>query len=251
MNEKGLTVEILWNNAVEFPFIRNPKSKTLNESQWIQYMLDNASSVQDVEKLSEDIQITRILADVHYFVCDKAEDCIIVQFLNGELDIVTSKEMPVQFLSNSTYQDLFINNQSKDSFIQKYQSRLLGKYEGESIIDQGFSLLDDFESVGWSRWQIVYDISDQTAYFRSTELKKTKSLSFKDFDSLDCRKGLGSKYIEINADTSGESYSKLKSFGSMEQQRFLAMLTVDGESLADALIMLATLYLDSGLQCTN
>src|ERR1700756_2772242 len=47
MNEKGLTIEILWLNETEYPPLV-PQIMEANESQWIQSMLDRAQNIDEM-----------------------------------------------------------------------------------------------------------------------------------------------------------------------------------------------------------
>src|SRR6185295_11423871 len=73
INEKGLDVEQLWLRSAQFP---TPDSRpTVNELQWIQYQLDNASSVREVLASLRKINVVSRIAPIHYLVCDSTGEC--------------------------------------------------------------------------------------------------------------------------------------------------------------------------------
>ena len=81
MNEAGLAIEIMWLDETRWP---DPDGRpSLGSLEWIQYQLDNFSTVGEVAGHLQDLRVTS-QAKVHYLACDKSGACITVEFLDGK-----------------------------------------------------------------------------------------------------------------------------------------------------------------------
>ncbi|KAF2513859.1 linear amide C-N hydrolase [Flavobacterium foetidum] len=97
MNEKGLVGNLLWLVESQYPkFEKNGNVKGLAVSLWLQYVLDNFSTVSDaVTALSKNefvitsshIPGTNIFATVHLSISDSSGDNAIFEYINGKLVI--------------------------------------------------------------------------------------------------------------------------------------------------------------------
>lgn len=121
MNEKGLVGNLLWLVESQYPkFEKNGKVKGLAVSLWLQYVLDNFSTVAEaviaLEKnefvvTSSHIPGTDIFATVHLSISDAGGDNAIFEYINGKLVIhhdrkyVTMTNSPIfdQQLAIDTY----------------------------------------------------------------------------------------------------------------------------------------------------
>jgi len=121
MNEKGLVGNLLWLVESAYPkFEKNGSQKGLAVSLWLQYVLDNYATVNDVVKalekkefvvVSSHIPGTDIFATVHLSVSDATGDNAIFEYINGKLVIhhdrkyVTMTNSPVfeEQLAINTY----------------------------------------------------------------------------------------------------------------------------------------------------
>jgi choloylglycine hydrolase len=104
MNEAGLAIEIMMLNETEYPI---PDSRPVVKNlQWVQYQLDRFSTVKE---LLAGLSLVRIPPSetygLHYFACDKTGQCASIEFLNGRTVIHTKETLPVNVLTNSTYQN--------------------------------------------------------------------------------------------------------------------------------------------------
>lgn len=80
MNEKGLVIQGLWNEDASFPPVNRQTAASLNELQWIQYQLDTAGSVADVERSLAATPIHQDYASLHYVVCEASGACALIDF---------------------------------------------------------------------------------------------------------------------------------------------------------------------------
>lgn len=80
MNEKGLTIQGLWNEDASYPKVNRRETASLNELQWIQYQLDTAESVADVQRSLAATPIHQDYASLHYVVCEASGACALIDF---------------------------------------------------------------------------------------------------------------------------------------------------------------------------
>ncbi len=92
MNEKGLIIESLWLDDAEYP---NPDERlALPELGWIQYMLDNCSTVEEVIQADKQVRIANTsMAKVHFIILDANGKSAIVEILNGNSDEILTANM--------------------------------------------------------------------------------------------------------------------------------------------------------------
>jgi len=101
MNEAGLMISSMALTEAEAPA---PDERTpLVSPLWIQYQLDNSSTVGDV--VASDASVRPTLEYSHYLVCDRTGECVVFEFLDGEMVVYRGAALPVQALANSSYQD--------------------------------------------------------------------------------------------------------------------------------------------------
>ncbi|MCP4580027.1 MAG: linear amide C-N hydrolase [candidate division Zixibacteria bacterium] len=224
MNEAGLVVEVLWLNDCQYP--RPDSRPALGNMQWIQYQLDNYSTVAEV--IAGDSKL-RINPDqgvkVHYFVCDSSGAGASIEFLGGKMVYHTDSTMPAEAITNSTYAESFEYLKRFNGFggdipigkrddsidpLSKWGSLMrfvraadhIARYEkGKSNqIDYMFETLSDVDSGTRTQWSIVYNIETQRVYFKTISNAKIKYFDLGEFD-FDCDKPV--KMLNINVDLSG------------------------------------------------
>jgi len=101
MNEAGLVVEQMWLEATAYP---EPDTRpVVGELQWIQYQLDNFSSVEEVMASDSHLRIRPGGAPLHYLVCDREGKAATIEFIEGRMVVHTGDGLPVGVLTNSTY----------------------------------------------------------------------------------------------------------------------------------------------------
>jgi len=102
MNAEGLAVVGLMQNDAKFPALQSEKW-SLNELQFIQYVLDSFATVDQVLKnVFESIQISSVAVGMHYLLYDRSGDRAIIEFVNG--DLVITRENDLRVLTNNNYQ---------------------------------------------------------------------------------------------------------------------------------------------------
>lgn len=99
MNERGLAVHMLYFNATDFG-PRDPRKKGLQAGAWAQYLLDNATSVQQAVGLMNDVQLVMVearghKASLHLALEDASGDSAIMEYEKGVLHIYHNRKYQV------------------------------------------------------------------------------------------------------------------------------------------------------------
>lgn len=216
INEAGLVVEVLWLEGTEYPEA-DERPSAGGPSQWIQYQLDNFSSVEEVIESDKLVRISENSAPLHFFAADKTGKCVSIEFLNGRLVYHTGDNLTMKVLTNDSYQNSveylkrhegfggentitadrsslgrFVN---ACSLVKNYSAR-----PGKTAVDYGFEILSSVGQDELTKWSIIYDIKNMTVYFRTHDNRKIKSI---DLQSQDFKCGTPVKVIDINTDSEG------------------------------------------------
>ncbi|HYJ38598.1 MAG TPA: linear amide C-N hydrolase [Chitinophagaceae bacterium] len=198
MNEKGLVVELMWLDGSKYP---KPDSRaTLNVLQWIQYQLDNCATIDEVIATDQLIRIGADNPPLHYLVADARGQAATIEFLSGKMVMHKGKDLPIPVLTNTDYassmkavQNSGIHDGKEaakfnDNSLQRFAtacSMVKEFHENDSkqsIIDFSFDVLKNVSQEGWTRWSIVYDITNKAIYFKTDRFPTIKSIAFADFD---------------------------------------------------------------------
>src|SRR3954468_16115106 len=111
MNEMGLVVELMWLAGSEYP--AKDDRPGLNVLQWIQYQLDNCTTIDEVVATDKNIRIVSTGTPQHYLVADSKGGVATIEFLNGKMVVHRGNQLPYPVLANSTYEsslNAFKNN---------------------------------------------------------------------------------------------------------------------------------------------
>lgn len=180
-NEAGLVVEVMWLDEARYP---EPGSlPAVNELQWVQYQLDNFATVKGVIAGLSQVTIEPGGATIHYLVADASGGCASIEFLDGRPVWRTGPEMPYKALANSTYDDS-----------RKYLDSVLGvpghvvpggsgslerfaraalltaardRYRDVPLVDHAFAILAGVALGTYTKWNVVYDITSRSVWFRT------------------------------------------------------------------------------------
>ena len=180
INEKGLVIEIMVANA-EYPKADNRKA--VNELQWIQYQLDNSSSLEEVIANDKIIRLSKINQELHFLVADKDGNIAVIEFVKGEMVIYKDDKLLFPVLENDSYETSLKKYQNKqDSRFTTATQKVVNYNEktNQSAIDYSFEILEDVALDG--SWSIVYDIKKITIDFVTKSNRKRKKIDLKAFD---------------------------------------------------------------------
>jgi hypothetical protein len=116
---------------------------------------------------------------IHFLVCDRWGHTAAIEFLNGRMVCHAGKELPVRVLANSTYEEslsCYNNNGDTQSNPSLYHFCVAAKKTNQadssaddSTIDCAFRVLKRVSQELFTKWSIVYDISNRRIYFKVFE----------------------------------------------------------------------------------
>jgi choloylglycine hydrolase len=193
MNEKGLVVELMWLNETVYPETDNRAA--LNELQWIQYQLDNCSNIDEVIATDKKLRINRAdAAPLHYLVADAKGNAATIEFINGKMIVHRGNDLPFPVLTNTVYSDAAKqvkeakNANGFDNSVGRFATacNMLRQYEASSNnqdpVDYGFTILNKIAQPGYTKWSIVYDITNLQVYCVTDQQPQRKQIAFSHID---------------------------------------------------------------------
>lgn len=101
MNEAGLVIDESWLEDTGYP--RPDWRPVIDEVQWIQYQLDNCSTVDDVLRTEGVLRIELFTGKSHYFVCDRTGKVAVIEWIGGKMTAHVLGRDDVQAITNDTY----------------------------------------------------------------------------------------------------------------------------------------------------
>ena len=221
INEAGLVVHTMMLSEGIYP---TPDSRRpVKNLQWIQYQLDNCSSVEQVIKNDLKIRIQqKEVPGLHYLVADRSGNCASLEWIKGKLVIHKGNTMPVKVLANNTYDDSVrylkrhqgfggtmvveeVGSMSLDRFVRA--AKLVKDFPGQSkapVLEYAFNILRKV-SDRTTRWSIVYDMKNLQIHFKTHSNSQVRSVDLRRFD-LSCQGPV--KIIDLDARLSGDISDK-------------------------------------------
>lgn len=100
INEKGLAAHALWLNEANFG-ARDVTEPGLHDGLWVQYVLDNAATVNDVVAMAPNVQVTPLtlsdglLIPLGLAVEDASGDSAVLQYIDGKLTVFHGRQYDV------------------------------------------------------------------------------------------------------------------------------------------------------------
>jgi len=229
MNEKGLVVEMMWLDGTKFP---DPDNRSpLNVLQWIQYQLDRCATVDEVIATDKTIRISSRGTPVHYLVADAGGHVATIEFLKGKMVVHKAEELPFPVLTNNTYDESIQKTKGAsegrtfaDNSIDRFAKACSMVHQFQlqnintSVVDYAFSILNKVSQSDWTKWSIVYDITNKKISFKSNTSSDIKTVSFSAFDF---RCSSSPKMFNINQNQKGEVSASFKDFSIAEGKAVL------------------------------
>jgi penicillin V acylase-like amidase (Ntn superfamily) len=192
MNEKGLVVELMWLDETKYP--ANDNRPAVGVLQWIQYQLDNCATIEDIIATDKKLRISPTgTTPLHYLVADANGKAAAIEFLNGEMVVHRGNDLSLPVLTNSTYDESVrsyknstsvTGNNSLERFGEacKMIQQLNANNPIKSLTDYAFDILGKVSQGDFTKWSIVYDITNKTIQFKTNRFKQIKTLNFSAFD---------------------------------------------------------------------
>jgi len=236
MNEKGLMAEVLWLNESDYPEANEKAS--LNELQWVQYILDNAENLAEAKALANSVRISAVYAAVHYLICDQQKKCGTFEYLNGELVVNSYPRILAPTITNNTYA-------ASETYLKKYLGfggnkslptgfGSLDRFSRASILAKNFDretqknmnasdyaleVLDSVATGTYSKWNIVYNQRENSIILKNRFGARTKmKMKPQDFD-YSCSTDV--LVHDIDSTDSGDIQSKFRSYSRSDNFRIV------------------------------
>jgi penicillin V acylase-like amidase (Ntn superfamily) len=198
MNEKGLVVELMWLDGTAYP--NEDDRPAMGVLQWIQYQLDNCSTIEELIATDQKIRISaKGTTPLHYLVADANGNAATIEFFNGKMTVHTGKDLPYPVLTNSTYEssiektressqaagvfDVQFADNSIDRFSKACNRVIVYQKQkiATPIIDYSFNILNTVAQGSHTKWSIVYDLVNKKVYFKTLDYPTIKNISFDSF----------------------------------------------------------------------
>jgi penicillin V acylase-like amidase (Ntn superfamily) len=240
MNEKGLVVEMMWLDGTVYP--GGDTRPSVGVLQWIQYQLDNAATIDEVIASDTKLRITRKSLPLHYLVADAAGNVASIEFLEGVMVVHRNESLPFAVLTNDTYASsvetakplvgkagVSLENNSLDRFVKTCS--MVKKFNETDmavpVTDFAFTILDKVSQGSFTKWSIVYDISNKKILFKTEANKNIKTISFAAFD-LACNTAY--KMFNMNQDATGDVSSRFTTADKKLKAQVMAQVAVESSS---------------------
>jgi len=223
MNEAGLTMEVLWLDATEYPEAQGRRS--IGPLQWVQYCLDSFRTVSEVVTSADEVAVSGA-ARLHFLACDPSTNCAVIEFLDGQLVARSERTLPLSVLTNDTYNDSL-----------QFLNRTLG-YGGDPVKPEGtgslaryaraandvhrvrsagsedpvadvFLILSDVAQPDLTQWSIVYELQGKRVFFRTKNNPAIRTVDLSKLD-LDCTSEV--LVLDLAAEVAGDQTSKLSPY---------------------------------------
>jgi choloylglycine hydrolase len=192
INEAGL---YLWEMNDETQYPVNDKLPKLIQMNWMQYILDNFSTIDEAIQAAYDIEIGGW--GWHYFVSDYTGKCASIEFINGEVVIHKGENMPVPGLFNEPYKKELnllpyfkgfggiyepdLNNSKVPRFVKT--AVMLRDYSPtQNAVDYGLKILKQLTVNEPPKWSVLIDARRKTIFFYTQLNPETKVFSYSNFD---------------------------------------------------------------------
>lgn len=211
INEAGLVVELMWLEDTQYPD-EDDRASVGGILQWIQFQLDNHSTVKDVIDSEKKIRIPNSSQPVHYLVADRDGNCASIEYLNGELVSHSGNSLKYRVLANDTYErsekyyedfadeGMFRSSNFERSSLNRFSKacNMIEQYSatgGTDAIDYSFKILNTVAQGNLTQWSIVYDLKNMIIYFKTLASPDIRNI---DVTTIDFSCGSPVKMIDIN-----------------------------------------------------
>jgi len=220
MNEKGLVVELMWLDETKYPAA--DKRPAIGVLQWIQYQLDNCTTIDEVIATDKKLRISPTgTTPLHYLIADENGKAATIEFLNGKLVVHKGSDLSFPVLTNTIYDQSVKAHKNSSANGNNYLERfseacsMIQKLNSNSItkplVDYAFDILGEVAQGNFTKWSIVYDITNKTIQFKTNRFKQIKTVNFSAFD-FNC--SATSKVWDMNQTANGPINNLFQNFNN-------------------------------------
>jgi len=193
MNEVGLYI---WEMNADFDdYPKNDSLPKLNQMNWMQYILDNYSTVEEAIQCAYEIDIDGW--GWHFFIGDAQGNTAAIDFIDGKVVVNTGENMPIPGLFNTPYNrelelikyykgfgglyEPVLNDPKVPRFVKT--AVMIRDYEpSRKIVDYGFEMIKKLQVYDVPEWSILFDARKRYVYFKTRINLEIKSFSMDDVD---------------------------------------------------------------------
>jgi choloylglycine hydrolase len=227
MNEKGLVVELMWLDGTKYP--APDERPAIGVLQWIQYQLDNSSTIEEVVASDETLRITSGGTPLHYLIADANGNAATIEFLDGKMIIHSGTALSIPVLTNDQYKNSIAahsNGSADNNSLERFSTachmvkQLPNNLSGKAVVDYSFKILENVSQGDFTKWSIVYDVKNRKVYFKTQRFPKIKTLNF---DVIDFECKAKSRAIDLNSDSEGDLSEKLRYFSAEINKEILEL----------------------------
>jgi penicillin V acylase-like amidase (Ntn superfamily) len=192
LNEVGLYI---WEMSVETEYPKNPSLPKLAQMNWMQYVLDNFSTSDEVVASAHEVELDGW--GWHYFVGDAQGRCAAVEFIKGQVVVHRGDEMPIPALFNQPY--------DREMEIVRYFQGFGGLYApdladkrvprfvktaamirdvdpAQGAAEYGLKMLDRIKVDEVPDWSVLVDVRRGAMYFKTALNPELKRFSLAGLD---------------------------------------------------------------------
>ena len=221
MNEKGLVIELMWLEGTKYPTADSRPA--LNVLQWIQYQLDNCTTIEDVIASDKTVRISESGTPLHYLIADSSGHTATIEFLDGKMVVHKIDEPSFPVLTNSAYSESVLQTGDvikekeainfTDNSIQRFAQAcsMISNYRsaGQNALNYAFSILQNVSQGQYTKWSIVYDLTERQIHFISNQNRNLRTVAFDDFDFHCSSSALATGINDEGSGNIAKSFKKL------------------------------------------
>ena len=235
MNEKGLVVELMWLDETKYP--ANDDRPAIGVLQWIQYQLDNCATIDGIIATDQQLRISPTgTTPLHYLVADANGNVAAIEFLNGKMVVHRDAALPFTVLTNNTYDESVRSyknssaggNNSLERFGQACNmiQQLKADNNTKPLADYSFDILEKVAQGNYTKWSIVYDITNRTIHFKTNRFRQVKTVNFSSFD-FSCN--ATAKVWDMNQPGNGSISNLFENFNTTINKRIVETAAKESE----------------------
>lgn len=236
MNEKGLVVELMWLDETKYPAADNRPA--IGVLQWIQYQLDNCTTIDEIIATDKKLRISPTgSTPLHYLVADANGKVATIEFLNGKMVVHKDSDLSFPVLTNNTYDESVkaVKNSSSNgnNSLERFGEacKMIQQLNENNITrpltDYAFDILGEVAQGDFTKWSIVYDITNKKIQFRTNRFKQIKIVNFSAFD-FSCT--TTSKVWDMNQKANGTVNNLFQNFNTDINKRIVETAAKESES---------------------
>ena len=225
----------MWLDETKYPSADNRPA--IGVLQWIQYQLDNCSTIGEVIATDKKLRISQTgTTPLHYLVADAMGNVATIEFLNGKMVVHKGNDLSVPVLTNNSYDESVkaYNNSSTNgnNSLERFEKacNMIKQFTADKTdvpaTDYAFDILEKVAQGNFTKWSIVYDLTNKTIQFKTNRFKQVKSINFSSFD-FNCT--ASSKVWDMNQPQKGNVASLFQNFNEVINKRIVETAAKESE----------------------